>query len=91
MNASEFLLWWTELPVSSFRYPARCFASPYVGDDMRLTISLRGTSALWIFSRPHSLVGTVPCGDSFLAVSSGIPDFLVRRMVFLSIFLVGSF
>lgn len=44
MNASEFLMKWMEFPTNGFRSPARCFASPYVGDKIQFTMGLSGMS-----------------------------------------------
>jgi hypothetical protein len=72
-----FFSFWTnnsDFPTNGFRCPVRCFASPFVGDEMQFTISLSSASAVWTFGMPYVLGGTMPCGDSFFATSSGIDE-----------------
>ena len=47
----ELRTWCSELPTRGDKMLTRCFESEYVGDDMKDTMGLSGTSCLFILGR----------------------------------------
>jgi hypothetical protein len=57
MKSSEFLMWEGECPTYGLSKLVRYFASEYVGEEIQLTMGLRGMPSLWIFGSPYNLGG----------------------------------